>query len=702
MIKIKYNHRRSQIVAMILMLTILIQSSVFGATTVTSTNDYVVIDNHRIAIPKTYIPTKLINNINEIEGENKFFKEPLDLFITDQGEIYIADTGNDRIIKMSQQGELSQVFRGPDEKPLKRPEGIFVDEVGDMYIADTGNNRILHLSPNGSFVEEFVTPESELLDASVPFNVSKLCVSPTGYIYLIRGESIMVMDAMNRFRGYLGQNKVGFSLADTLIRRFASDTQKSFLAKRHAASYINLTLGSDGMIYATSRDSGEGEIKKLNTVGNNIYRKYGEGAPFTYGERFNDDRTLVMKVFSDIAVDQNGIVSVIEESTGKIYQYDQDGNLLTVFGGTGEQKGLFNRASSIDVDEEGNIYVLDKLNNNIQIFKPTYFIELVHQAVTAFNQGKYEEAYDLWIEVLKIDENYNLAHMGLGNALYKQEKWQEAMEEFKLADDQIGYSKAFAEYRYEVFRDYFIWCVLIVLILLVAVVMFIKYTNKISKQVAKEVVRSGKKMTMVQGIKLAFNMVYRPFDTFEILKYHRGRLNITAPIVILIGVFVVRVMYVFITHYPLASINPQDANLVFEAVKILLPALTWVIASFAISSILDGESKIKEIFVATGYCMLPYILIHLPLMILSNVLCANEVGLYGTITMATTIWILVLFFLSIKQLNDYSFWKAILTYILSGLTILLVWFIAGLMYLLTGRLYQFVKGLIVEMKMSWF
>src|SRR5690606_7475680 len=94
---------------------------------------------------------------------------------------------------------------------------------------------------------------------------------------------------------------IGFNFIDVLLRKFATEEQKRAVIKRTAAVYTNFTLGEDGMIYATTLDHAEGEIKKLNSIGNNIYRKYSRAdrkkisdiftkttmtsKPFVYGER---------------------------------------------------------------------------------------------------------------------------------------------------------------------------------------------------------------------------------------------------------------------------------------------------------------------------------------------------------------------------------------------------------------------------------
>ena len=229
-------------------------------------------DSYRQPVPQSYNVVKTINNIGDYEDQQRYFMNPQDLFVDKNDNIYIVDTGNKRIVKMNSNYETTGIFYGPD-KAFKQPQGIFVDDDGDMYVADTENNRIVHMDPEGKFVEEFLNPESELNTGDV-FTPSKLIVSKTGYIYVVKGENIMAMDGNGEFRGFYGQTNIGYSLTEVLMRMFASEQQQATIAKRLASSYVNLTLGDDGMIYATSMEREEGEIKKLNSVGNNIYRKY--------------------------------------------------------------------------------------------------------------------------------------------------------------------------------------------------------------------------------------------------------------------------------------------------------------------------------------------------------------------------------------------------------------------------------------------
>lgn len=436
------------------MLVMLLPSSVFAEQL-----DYVLEEGRPVPIPKTYEVKQVIFDLGEKGG---FLNQPEDLFIDKRGFLYVADTGNNRIVKLTTEGKTIDSFTGPADKPLKNPSGIYVDEEGDMYVADTGNSRILHLSPQGKFVEQFVKPESELLGKDFTFTPNRVFVSPTGYIYAIKSQSFLSMDANNKFRGFVGATEVGFDFNRMLVRMFASREQKNRIAKKLPASYSNFVVDDDGMIYATTINAQKGQIRKINSVGKNIYKDQ------FFGEMVFVNEKAELPYFADIAVDKGGIISVLEQKSGKIYQYDQDANLLTVFGGKGKWKGAFDLPVSLVVDQAGKIYVLDKKLNNIQVFEPTRFIQLVSKAVSLYNAGDYRGSISLWKDVLKIHANYSLAHRGMGKVLLKEGDWKGSMEEYRLVDDKDGYSTAFKEYRHEMIRTHFAW-VLLIAILLIAI-----------------------------------------------------------------------------------------------------------------------------------------------------------------------------------------------------------------------------------------
>lgn len=688
-------------------------------------NSYVTGNNsYRMPVPQAYVVTEAVNNIGSFEDKNRYFKNPQDIFVDKSDNVYIVDTGNNRIVKMNSGMKTVAIFYGDEQSgSLNAPEGIFVEEDGDIYVADTGNKRILHLSPEGKYVEEFGSPDSALIGDSA-FNPSKLVVNDTGYMYVVRGENIMAIDGNGGFAGLYGQTDIGYSLTEMILRVVASEAQKRAIVRRTASSYINITLGDDGMIYATSMEREEGEIKKLNSVGTNVYRKYKTvgntisnpitdfinnkllksvvaSNSFKFGEYFDDNGMYIEPIFNDIAVDSDGIVTVIERLNGKIYQYDQEGNMLVAFGGLGESVGTFSIPASIDVDSNGKLYILDRINANVQIFEPTEFINLVHQATTAYSAGEYTTSYDLWKKVLEIDENYDLAHVGIAKTYYKQGEYKLSMDESKLVGNRDVYTQAFDEYTYVILRQYFIQVLLIAIVVIAAVFLLVRYLVKTSRKAYWTFLNDTKQMGVVQGMKYAFFTLLHPLDGMEGIRYNKKRINMVVPFLVFGIAYVVRIAYIYIVHFPLASIEVADANLAFEAVKLWIVPITWIPASFAATSISEGETKFPEITFASSLSLVPFIVINLPLMFLSNIWSKSQQSWYGVFSALAYFLMFLILFIGIMVLNNYTIKKTIGMMIVTAFMMFVIWLVVGLFYILSGRLIQFIITILEEFKLNF-
>ena len=74
---------------------------------------------------------------------------PQDLFCDTNGYLYVADTGNNRIIKLDKNYKVNKTYDGFDldgeYNYFKEPSGVYVDKDGSLFIADTGNKRIVKI-----------------------------------------------------------------------------------------------------------------------------------------------------------------------------------------------------------------------------------------------------------------------------------------------------------------------------------------------------------------------------------------------------------------------------------------------------------------------------------------------------------------------------------------------------------------------------
>lgn len=206
----------------------------------------------------------------------------------------------------------------------------------------------------------------------------------------------------------------------------------------------------------------------------------------------------------------------------------------------------------------------------------------------------------------------------------------------------------------------------------------------------------------MESFLLAVTVFTDPQETFYMVKMNRSRrFNYLTPAVLFVAFFLVRIFQIYATHYPLSSIPVWDTNLFTETAKYGIPLLSWMIASYAMSTLLDGESKIREVFLACGLSLVPYIVFTPLLVALSHVMSTSEKGIYDTLLLLIWVWVIVLFFLNTMVLNDYTVAKTIGVALLSIGFILVLWTIVILLFALADQFIKFIGDLWKEVRINF-
>ena len=159
----------------------------------------------------------------------------------------------------------------------------------------------------------------------------------------------------------------------------------------------------------------------------------------------------------------NDVYVCMDQKRGRLFGYDDQGRMMFACGGPGNMNGYFKRGSA--VDHRGyDLLVLDGQDCSITVMKPTEFGNLVYDAMYQFDQGEYEKSGELWQEVMKLNGNYDLAYIGIGRALLRQEEYEEALDYFELKYDDDNYSIAFKQYRKDWVEEHILIIVIVLLV----------------------------------------------------------------------------------------------------------------------------------------------------------------------------------------------------------------------------------------------
>ncbi|MGO4539501.1 hypothetical protein [Paenibacillus sp. 2TAB19] len=392
------------------------------------------------------------------------FVAPEDVFLGDDGTVYVVDTGNSRIVHLDKDNNVIKIVGDPEgDGMLNEPKGVFVKPDGTIFVADTKNQRIAIYDKEGKFMKAYGKPDNPLLGATFSYSPSKLLVDKRNYMFVVSDgntQGLIQIDPNGKFKGFYGANHIGFSWKRLIDNLIATDEQKAKLAVVKPLEFSNAVQDAEGFIYTSTLGTETNQLKRLSPVGVDTLN-IGERR---YGGRF-DAGPFSVPSFLDIAVDKDGVMTALDLQSSKVYQYDKLGNLLFVFGGLGNQNGLFITPSSLDQSDDGIVYVVDKGRNRIDLFRTTPFADLVHDASRLFVDGRYKEAEGMWNEVLRYNVNFDLAYLAIGKSLYKAENYKDAMTYFELARSRGDYSLAFKEYRKEYIREHFGWICLILIAL---------------------------------------------------------------------------------------------------------------------------------------------------------------------------------------------------------------------------------------------
>lgn len=200
-------------------------------------------------------------------------------------------------------------------------------------------------------------------------------------------------------------------------------------------------------------------------------------------------------------------------------------------------------------------------------------------------------------------------------------------------------------------------------------------------------------------LKLAVIMFFYPVRACAIIKRRRDRFRLP-PVLILIGLtLLVRIAGVYTTSFTVADIRPQEANLLYEAGVMLVPFLAWVLCSYAILSIMSGETKLTENLTACSYCLVPYILVTPLLTALSHLVSTGEAALFHTLSALVLLWVLVLLFIALKSLNDIHMGRALFIALISAALMLILAAAVMLVVALISQVVNFVLEIGRELRL---
>ena len=620
---------------------------------------------------------------------NPGFNSPQDIVILDR-KVYIAEKGNDSasdgfvwIYDMD-----TKTYEKIGEGIISGATGISIGSDSSIYVADSEAKLVYKFGPDGTLLKTYARPTEALFGESSQYIPTKVAVDRRGNIYITsvgNANGIIQLNSDGEFVGYFGPNIINVTLSLLLKRLMLPKEDRDTYASLSPRVTTNLAIDSKNIVYTVIEGETGVSIKKFNVNGTNILNK----------------TNFFSSTYQDLTVDNQGFIYTVDKSDrGTIQVMDETGSLLFTFGSTKTSSmtiGEFDKAVGVAVDDDGNIWVLDNVGKNIQIFRKTEFAETFFNAIKAYNEGRYDDATAYYNEILSKNSSFVNAYIGLGKIAQRNEDFDLASYYFKIANYKTGYSEVFWEQRDTWLGKNLLW--IVILIVVIILLKIFKVFSKLKKFIPEKVINFKNKVKdnrYVQEFSYLGKVLKKPNYAYYDIKYYLSIRMRTAWIVLLLMIIVNIFGNFVLRGYLFRGANIQNANLMMEILKWVLIVVVFAFANFLISTLQNGEGFFRDIFIGTVFSFAPVILFKLPIDLVSNLLTYNEGYVFTILNFFIWAWSIFNIILMLKEIHNYTVKELILNIILTFVAIVVLILLALVIYILANQLIQFIINLIKE------
>ena len=263
------------------------------------------------------------------------FNAPRGIALDDSGNVYVADSGNNRIQKFDRNGNflLKWGTAGTENGQFNTPVDVAVDTSGNVFVVDQGNDRIQRFEPSGVYLLKWGSEGADSGEFNAPNGIT---ADTLGFVYVADSGNDRIQK---------------FGLTGNFIRRWGSSGTNF----GQLAAPADVAVDDSAFVYVVDRDNHR--IQKFET---NAVFALKWGAQGSEDIRFESPR--------GITVDKGSRIYVADENNQRIQRFDTGGKFQLKWGSPGSGAGEFNQPTSIAVNRTNEVYVLDSGNNRVQKF----------------------------------------------------------------------------------------------------------------------------------------------------------------------------------------------------------------------------------------------------------------------------------------------------------------------------------------------
>ncbi len=342
---------------------------------------------------------------------NGQFKSPMGLGVYGSS-VYVADFANSRVDKLTNAAPAKVAYAssfgtaGTGNGQLKSPQDLATDSSGNVWVADTGNNRVEEFNAEGAYIRAVGAAGTGNGQFKSPQGIA---IDPSGHVWVLdsfnnRLEEFSSEGAFIRAAGSFGEGNgqlkepEDFGI-DPSGHVWVADTYNNRLEEFSSEGAYMKTLGAAGTgngQFKTPADVAFDPFGDMYVLDRGNHRVQEFSPTGEYARQFGSEGSgnAQMKTARRITIGPEGNVWLSDSSDNRIEELSWNGAYLTQFGSEGTGTGQFKSTSGVSL-HGSTAYVIDENNNRVEKWAISYVAgeEGAHDTKTVYYSSAASSEY---------------------------------------------------------------------------------------------------------------------------------------------------------------------------------------------------------------------------------------------------------------------------------------------------------------------